>query len=482
MKPLNPPAQHPLPSIPAPADLAFVQVGGRHVVFNPDTLALWETDAETARLGKRASPSLADLPSRRPNLRLGNPNCTPQSLVLEVCQACNLGCRYCFVAHENPGGTVGRKMDLATARRAIDTLLPKRRDLRISFFGGEPLLNWPLVEQVVDYAEVLARERGGRASFGVTTNGTLIGPDAAAFLKAHRFSLIVSVDGPKWIHDRNRPFKGTVGATGMVASSHGHTLAGLEALRAIDYAGHVTLRGTYTPDCIHLAERLESLWSLRERGMGRNIDLEPACLSETACVSGSREFDIEQLRGQYESAADWFIARANAGDQPMFHPFTVRLRRLLHREAALSECGAGTGYLSVNAAGDIFACHRMSATRIGHLDYGIDEAARAPWLDNRVYQRSHCMKCPWRYVCGGGCRQDSMNLLGDIHTPTPLGCALTAIIVKQCIRIILEVGADTLIEFIPPRGGRKPCSSPGTATASCPRPSSGASAPRTPAR
>ena len=139
---------------------------------------------------------------------------------------------------------------------------------------------------------------------------------------------------------------------------------------------------------------------------------------------------------------------ARAGRPPGFFHFLKLLHRILYARHAGTECGAGVGYVTVAPDGTLYACHRESGTRIGHVDSGFDEEARAPWCDNRVYSRNGCMKCWARHLCGGGCRQARLELTGSLHAAVPEQCFLMRIMIKECLWILTQLTPNQISKVI----------------------------------
>lgn len=386
----------------------------------------------------------------------------PMSLVLQATHACNLACKYCFVEGYYPKGVVNMSFD--TAKEAIDRFCDfQRGEVSVGFFGGEPLLNWDLIVRVVDYVENRCSVLGGRCrcggvskkcgvcggtgrrrpSFHITTNGTLIDREKAKFLSEHRFSLIVSIDGPKEVNDKFRVDRKGEG-------TYDRIMAGLEEIRRFpNLVKSNTLRSTFTCKVESISELLEHLNYLCDQGYANWASVEPCELAETTC-DFQRDLEIKEehiprLLELYERAAWWWVDRAKSGKTPRFHNVHKVLERIFYGIHSGTECGGGVGYMSVNGLGEIFACHREAGSKIGDLDYGIDEFERAKWIDNRIYTRMGCSDCDIRFVCGGGCRQDSLVEYGDIRVPSDIQCRLkhlwffcALLILESCPRDLVQ--------------------------------------------
>lgn len=131
-----------------------------------------------------------------------------QAVTLQVTQNCNFRCKYCvYSGSYTTRGHTNKDMNFGTAVKAIDFVINRSSslpDLDIGFYGGEPLIAFNLIKQVVEYSKVKAE--GKIVRFHMTTNGTLLTEKIMDFLEENKFSIMISLDGPKEIHDRNRVF------------------------------------------------------------------------------------------------------------------------------------------------------------------------------------------------------------------------------------------------------------------------------------
>lgn len=364
-------------------------------------------------------------------------------LVLNLTRACNLRCAYCFVKPERSASAV---IDAATALRAAETLFPDAGPIRIGFFGGEPLVAWPVLAEVMERVAELRPE----ADFSLTTNGTLITAERAAFLARFRPSVILSIDGDPVRHNRLRPFAD--GGDSFSASCAG--------LRRLSEAGiRPTLRSTYDGEGCRLSDELEFLNQICDSGQASGVSVEPASLGE-GCERGARAVTIEALRGmepEYMDAASWFVSRVRAGKPARFMHLESMLRRLVLRQAHGCECGAGRGYLTLSPDLELHACHREQSCvgRISSDGSAVewDEAARDAWRDNRLDARQKCSSCGFRHLCGGGCRWDGMDATGDMRKPDPAGCELTRLRVLMAVKSLSELGPEEAARAVSNRAG-----------------------------
>jgi len=314
-----------------------------------------------------------------------------RALVLNVTKACNLACRYCF--SRNEAGAMPPEI-VRAAERAIPW--EGGAPASVSFFGGEPLLAWSAIEYAV--------EAFPRARFHVTTNATLIDEAMIRLFRLKRFSFIVSVDGPEALHDAQR-----VRPDG--SGSWRETLNGLLKLREAGLGRRVTLRGTYTIEAPHLAERLAALNELADRGLASAVALEPAE------VPGSQYTDEDwaRLAAEYERAVEHLVRRRLEDRPARWRHVEKVFRRIVRHDRHIATCGGGVGYFTLNPRGEIFACHREGDTRVGHVETGLDPELVRAWTSSRtVDQKPQCRTCGLAYICGGSCRYAGVANCGSL--------------------------------------------------------------------
>jgi len=449
---LNNPISHPSRYHPVyrtdEGEYKVFRMRGKKIVMDVNTLDLFQPPDN----GDPVAPPMPVLPQFvRPHMR------TIKQLALNVTHACQLRCDYCYLSHFYP--EMEAKMGVDTAIRAVDELfnhsaldkLPDDytgRGPGISFFGGEPLLNFPLIEAVVAHA----RSRSKHFRFGVTTNGVAVTPSIAKFLAENKFSMIVSVDGPKALHDKHRKFPDGNGCFDSVVE-------GLEMLRDAGVE-KITLRSTFLPDETELLERTKYLNELCDNNYAQNVSIEPACLSEGCAFDGEVRFtvaNVKKLQKEYLVVADWLASRIIDDEKARFHNIMSYVDRLVNKKQYCTECGAGVGFLAVSPVGKICACHREMNSEIGDLERGgVCEKARAPWFDNRYYLCQKCTRCKIRNLCGGPCREHNITAKGDMHTPDPVFCEFYNIWAKAAVSILDQVEHKKLQELFPAYKKRQP--------------------------
>ena len=324
------------------------------------------------------------------------------TLVLEAAQTCNLRCTYCYAGGGSYGGAA-RVMSSALAARAARFLVEKSGDLprvTLVLFGGEPLLNLPALEAAVTAGEAAAAERGKTLVVSLTTNGTRFTPAALDFLAAHRIGVSVSIDGPPDLHDANRPYGGRAGG-----GSYADVVAGVARLR--ERTGRApAARVTLAPDqWARIPEVFEHVLGkgFLEVGIAPATPVAPALLP-------TPEQDAALLAG-FAHVARRFVDEARRGRVLPFSNLLDLLAKLHVGQVRGVPCGAGLGYVAMDAQGALFLCHRFAGDdgfRIGDLATGIDHAkARACLAAQAAGRADACGTCWARSLCAGGCHHEN---------------------------------------------------------------------------
>lgn len=334
------------------------------------------------------------------------------TLVLEVAQACNLRCAYCYAGGGSYGGAA-RLLDPEKARRAARHLVEASGDrdtVTLVLFGGEPLLNLPAIAAAIEEAEAAAARAGKRVQLALTTNGTCFTPEALALLRAHRVSVSLSVDGPPDVHDENRRFASGGGTYAAVVE-------GLALLRA--HTGRApAARVTLTPaQWSRVPEVLEHLLGLGFSEVG----IAPASPIRAELLPTPDE--EEALFRGFSALAERFLAEAREGRILPFSNLLDLLAKLHQGQPREVPCGAGLGYVALDADGRFFLCHRLAGEEefcLGDLDGGIDACRARRSLEHLAApRRESCAGCWARSLCAGGCHYE--NHLRESRLGLPAG-------------------------------------------------------------
>jgi len=345
--------------------------------------------------------------------RLSGPR---NGLMLSVASGCNLACKYCYCGVCRDKLPNKGLMSVETALRAVEKLFTAadpKQSVRITFFGGEPLLNKPVIARVVARCNALAAERGTKAGFSITTNGTLLDDDTVEMLNGD-FGLMVSLDGPKELHDRQCPTRDGEG-------SFDRATEGIR--RLMKKRGRVTVRCTMAhpaPDAMKLIRFFADFgFSRIVLGTVRNPAFPSAC---DFTEEDNRTFD----RAMETEILPWMLAEKAAGREPIYNPFDEIADfqgEKEHPEKVRGlRCGACHSAMAVAPDGTLYPCHRfvgMEAWTIGTLESGPDpERCKRFWRRHRECMKARCGTC-WAYrVCGGPCpweiaRADGTFALSD---------------------------------------------------------------------
>jgi uncharacterized protein len=356
------------------------------------------------------------------------------TVVLNVNTGCNLSCTYCYKEDlEKPAN--GRKMDFVTAARSVDLLLKAgaaRERLNIVFFGGEPLTNVPLIQQVTAYAEAEGARAGKAMDFSLTTNATLLTPALIDYFDAHRFGISVSMDGPKVLHDRHRKSVGGRGTYDVVARK---VRLLLERYRSRPVGARVTLGGGNTEvEAIHAHLRGEL--GFHEVGYAPVTSAAEASHALSPSELNEVHAAFERLGEDYRRAA---LQGLNNGFSNMHQLMTD-----LHEGRRKSlPCGAGVGLLAVDGAGDLNLCHRFTGSDLptfGNVAAGIDGARLSDFVGKALEREgTHCETCRIRNICAGGCYHESYSRFGDAHHRTYHYCDLLRRWVDFGVRVYGEI-------------------------------------------
>ncbi len=355
-----------------------------------------------------------------------------KAMCLHIAHDCNLSCGYCFAGDGEYSGPKGH-MPLEVGKKALDMLVQNsgnRRHLEVDFFGGEPLLNWPVVEALVAYGRSLEEPYGKKFRFTLTTNGLLLTEDKLDFVHREMSNVVLSIDGRPLIHDAMRPFRGGQGSYDKIIPKYKRFLEGRGDKEYF-------VRGTFTRRNLDF---MQDILHLAAEGFDR-ISMEPVVAGEEADYA-IRPEDIGRIKEEYDLLAAEILRRERAAraageqgrepapeDRPFhFFHFQLDLSGGPCLAKRLCGCGSGTEYLAVTPFGDLYPCHQFVGKeefRMGHVDTGIERPDIARRFRGcHVYSKPDCRKCFARFYCSGGCAANAWNFHGDIRQTYHIGCEL----------------------------------------------------------
>lgn len=344
------------------------------------------------------------------------PNKPLRALCLHLAHDCNLACGYCFAGQGHFGGCASM-MSIDVGRRAIDYLLSRSgpyKVVEVDFFGGEPLLNFKVLRELVQYGRDQEMRTGKRINFTVTTNGLLLNDDVGDFLNREGMQVVLSLDGRPEVHDHMRRTLAGLGSYALVAPRIKRFVESRDG-------DNCYVRGTYTrynkdfyADFQHLS------------GMGfKAISLEPV-VADVDADYALDEGDYPALAAEYERLVR-HLAADNTGKNRFFH-FDLNLDAGPCLAKRVSGCGAGIEYLAVDPGGDLYPCHQFvgrSEFLIGNIWEG---DLRQDLVDlfrlSHVMGKEDCRVCWARFFCSGGCHAAALTATGDMRRPSTLYCLL----------------------------------------------------------
>ncbi len=341
-----------------------------------------------------------------------------KALCLHVAHTCNLSCKYCFAEE---GEYHGQRvvMPLEVGKQALDFLVANsgsRRNLEVDFFGGEPLMNWQVVQELVSYGRSLEEKNGKKFRFTMTTNGVLLDEEKMEYLNREMSNVVLSIDGRPEVHDFMRPFPSGAG-------SYDKILPKFQEFARRRGEKDYYVRGTFTR---HNLDFSKDVLHLADLGF-RQISMEPVVAPEDAEYA-IRQEDLPVIYEEYDTLARQMIEREKEGRGFQFFHFMVDLSGGPCVYKRLSGCGSGTEYLAVTPWGDLYPCHQFvgeEAFRMGTVFDGIQK----PEISQRfaacnVYTKPACRECFARFYCSGGCAANSYHFHKDMEQVYEIGCAL----------------------------------------------------------
>ncbi len=358
-----------------------------------------------------------------------------KALCLHVSHDCNLACRYCFAQEGEYHGSRAL-MSLEVGKKALDFLVANsgsRRNLEVDFFGGEPLMNWQVVREVVEYGRSLEKLHDKKFRFTLTTNGVLLDEEKMEFADREMANVVLSLDGRREVHDFMRPFPKGAGSYELILPKFQEF-----ARRRGEKSYYV--RGTFTR---HNLDFSKDVLHLADLGFTQ-ISMEPVVAAESEEYA-LRQEDLGAICEEYDVLAREMIAREKEGRGFQFFHFMLDLSGGPCVYKRLSGCGSGTEYLAVTPWGDLYPCHQFVGEekfRMGTVFEGVDRTEiREQFRGCNVYSRPACRECFARFYCSGGCAANSYNFHGDMGQVYEVGCVLER---KRVECAIMLKAAETL--------------------------------------
>jgi len=340
-----------------------------------------------------------------------------KALCLHLAHDCNLRCRYCFAGQGDFGGE-RELMSPEVGRSAIDFLMRAsgdRRHVEVDFFGGEPLLNRPVMEELVEYGRRLAGAAGKVIKFTLTTNALLLDAGVQRFIEDNELAVVLSVDGRPQVHDRMRPAPGGGG-------SYRRVMERCAEFVSLPFDKEYYVRGTFTRYNLDFAADVRHL---AEAGFD-HLSVEPV-VAGAGTDYALREEDLPAVMAEYDKLTRYLLQRHRQGRPVEFFHFNIDLEEGPCLAKRLAGCSAGTEYLAVAPAGELYPCHQFVGRpefMVGTVFEGIEKNTINMFGSAHIYNKKACLQCWARFHCSGGCHANALSFNGNLLEPYRLGCAL----------------------------------------------------------
>ena len=341
-----------------------------------------------------------------------------KALCLHIAHTCNLNCSYCFASQGKYNGERA-VMSFEVGKQALDFLVANsgsRRNLEVDFFGGEPLMNFQVVKDLVAYARSIEKEHNKNFRFTLTTNGMLVDDDVIEFANRECHNVVLSLDGRKEVHDRYRVDYAGKGSWERIVPKF------QKFVQARGGKGYY-MRGTFThanPDFLNDIQQMLDLGFTE-------LSMEPV-----VCAPGDpselTEADKIIVMDQYEKLAQLMLQRDKEGKPFTFYHYMIDLSGGPCIYKRISGCGSGTEYMAVTPWGDLYPCHQFVGDekfKLGNIWDGVDNTAiQDEFMSCNVYSRPECHDCWAKLYCSGGCAANAYHSTGSVKGVYKYGCDL----------------------------------------------------------
>ena len=359
-----------------------------------------------------------------------------KALCLNFVHDCNLRCKYCF-ADEGEYKGCRKPMSAEVGKRAIDYVLENSgniKNIEVDLFGGEPLMVFDTIKEIVDYAKEKDKLYNKNIRFTMTTNATLLNDEIIDYIDKNMGNIILSIDGRKEVNDNVRI---RVDGSGC----YDRILPNIKKMvDRRDPSKQYYARGTFTREN---TDFFEDVMALANEGFSE-ISIEPVVLPDSHNLSIRRE-DLPKIYEQYDMLYKEMLRRAENNDNPFkFYHFNIDLNGGPCVYKRIAGCGAGHEYVAITPDGDIYPCHQFVGNEeflLGNINSGIKNKNLSKDFKNaHIYNKPKCKECWARFYCSGGCQANNFNFNGDIHVPYEIGCEMQ----KKRIECAIALKAKTM--------------------------------------
>ena len=345
-------------------------------------------------------------------------NTVIKALCLHIAHTCNLNCEYCFASQGKYHGDRAL-MNLEVGKRAIDFLVENsgtRTNLEVDFFGGEPLMNWDVVKDIVKYARSIEKEKNKNFRFTLTTNGVLVDDDVIEFANKEMHNVVLSLDGRKEVHDHLRKTINGKGSYDTIVPKF------QEFVKRRGDKGYY-IRGTFTHNNVDFTN---DIFHMADLGF-TELSMEPVVCAPEDPYALTYD-DLPVLFEQYEILAKEMLKREKEGKPITFYHYMIDLTSGPCIYKRISGCGSGTEYMAVTPWGELFPCHQFVGDpkySLGNIYEGVtNKEAQDEFKLCNAYAKPECKDCWAKLYCSGGCAANSYHATGSITGIYEYGCEL----------------------------------------------------------
>lgn len=354
-----------------------------------------------------------------------------KSMCLNVAHDCNLRCTYCFASQGDFNGDRDL-MPLEVGKKAFDFLVTQsknRHNLEVDFFGGEPLMNFQVVKNLVAYGRSLEKEYNKRFNFTMTTNAVLLNDENMRWIDDNMNNVVLSLDGRKAVNDHMRKTVSGGGSFDVIIEN----IKKMAALREASGKEYY-VRGTYTKNNLDFGKDVEFLAA---QGF-RSVSVEPVVTDETKNYA-ILEGDVNRIKSEYDRLALTYLDKAARGLDYLFYHFMVNLDAGPCVYKRISGCGAGRDYVAVTPQGTIYPCHQFVGNAdfiMGNVNDGItNPQIKDTFMGANLLKKEACRDCWCRYFCGGGCHANAWNFNHTVMEPYDVSCEIEKRRVENALMI-----------------------------------------------
>lgn len=342
-----------------------------------------------------------------------------KAMCLNIAHDCNLKCKYCFASEGEYKGS-RKLMSPEIGKKAIDFVIKNsgyRHNIEVDLFGGEPLMNFEAVKEIVDYAREAEKNHNKNIRFTITTNATLLNDENMDYIDKQMGNVVLSIDGRPEVNDNIRVRYDGSGTFKDIMPK----IKSMVDRRQKGKQYYV--RGTFTRENLDF---YNDVMALADQGFGE-ISIEPVVLEDGHPLA-LREEDLYVIFDQYDKLTEELVKRRNKDNEFKFYHFAIDINGGPCIYKRISGCGAGHEYVAITPDGDIYPCHQFVGNeefKMGNVfEETIDYNMSKMFKNGHIYNKPKCMECWARFYCSGGCQANNYNFNKDIHIPYELGCQM----------------------------------------------------------